>query len=314
VRAFSASQSQGEGALSYELGAEAAGRGWLDYVQGVTAMLRAAGRHTDGFDLYIESDVPAGAGLASSAALEVALLRGLDRAFALTLDGVAIALLGRRVETDFVGVPVGIMDQMASSLADARSALLLDTRTLEWRSVPLPAGIAFLVIGSGIAHSHVHGDYRTRRAESIAAAQALGVGELRDATLESLGECKALPETLARRARHIVRENARVLLAVAALEQGDAARLGRLFSESHASLRDDYEVSIPEIDELVQIAEGCTGVHGARITGGGFGGSVVAVVDSVSARTAGQCVTDAYARRTGRTATLLILRQDEPGA
>ena len=306
VRTFSASQSEAAQPLSYELGREAMSGGWLDYVQGVTAMLRAAGHETGGFDAYIESDVPAGAGLASSAALEVALLRALVAAFALDLDAVAIARIGRAAETDFVGVPVGIMDQMASSLADAGSALFLDTRTLDWRRVTLPPGLAFVVLGSGVAHSHVRGDYSTRRAESIAAAQSLGVGELRDATLDLLDAATTLPDVLARRARHVICENARVLAAVEALQQGDAARLGRLFGESHASLRDDYEVSIAEIDQLVELAEACPGVHGARLTGGGFGGSVVAVVDAAAAPEAARRIADAYEQRTGRKAASLV--------
>ncbi len=306
VRAFSASQSGAAQPLSYELGREAMSGGWLDYVQGVTAMLRAAGHATGGFDMYVESDVPAGAGLASSAALEVALLRALVLAFTLELDAVAIARIGRAAETDFVGVPVGIMDQMASSLADGGSALLLDTRTLDWRKVALPPEIAFVVLGSGIAHSHVRGDYSTRRAESIAAAQSLGGGVLRDGPRELLAAATTMPDVLARRARHVIRENARVLAAVEALQQGDAARLGRLFSESHASLRDDYEVSIAEIDQLVELAEACAGVHGARLTGGGFGGSVVAVVDAAAAPEAARRIADAYERHSGREATSLV--------
>ena len=199
--------------------------------------------------------MPLGSGLSSSAALEVAVLRGLRDLFGLALDDVRLAQLGQRAENDFVGAPVGVMDQMAASLADDRTALFLDTRTLRYEQVPLPDGGALVVINSGVAHNHASGDYRTRRAECERAAAALGVPQLRDLGPADLPRVAALPEPLDRRARHVVTEDERVLESVAAMKAGDLRRLGELFTASHASQRDDFEVSVPEIDLLVDLAQ-----------------------------------------------------------
>ncbi|HEU4411861.1 MAG TPA: galactokinase [Polyangiaceae bacterium] len=281
---------------AYELGAEARRGGWVDYLQGVTAALAAAGHRLGGFDALVESDVPLGAGLSSSAALEIALGRALRELFALPVDDVALAVAGRRAENELVGAPVGIMDQMASSLADERHALYLDTRSLAYERVPLPEGAELVVIDSGVAHRHADGGYKTRRAECERAAAALGVGALRDVGDARLAEASALPEPIGRRARHVVTENARVLAAVAALRAGDLAALGRLFDASHASLRDDFEVSVPELDRLVELARSRPGAFGARMTGGGFGGSIVALVERGRGVAIASAVAEAYAR------------------
>ena len=307
VRAASAAMDGGR-AATYRLGEEQRGGGWLDYVQGITRMLRDGEHRIRGFDLHLESEVPVGSGLSSSAALEVAVLRALRDAFALQLDDVALALLARRAESEFVGARVGIMDQMASSLADAESVLFLDTRSLAYQRVPLPAGIELAVIDSGIAHEHAGGEYNVRRAECEEAAARLGVPLLSDLTPADLPRLDVLPERLARRARHVVTENERVLRAVAALRGDDAARLGALVHASHVSLRDDYEVSTPGLDLLVELAEADRDVHGARLTGGGFGGSVVLVARSGSGRAAGARITRAYGERNGAVATLLVPR------
>src|SRR5689334_15748651 len=275
VRAASAEVEGGRPA-EYRLGEERPGRGWLDYVQGVTDRLRAGGHPVAGFDLAVTSDVPVGSGLSSSAALEVSVLRALRAALGLALDDVALALLAQRVETEFVGARVGVMDQMAASLAEGHALLFLDTRSLAWRRVPLPPSIELVVVDSGVAHSHATGEYNRRRAECEEAARRLGVALLRDVGPEELGRVANLPDVLARRARHVVTENARVLEAVGALEADDAERLGALLVRSHASLRDDYEVSSPELDLLVDLATADPDVWGARLTGGGFGGSIVA--------------------------------------
>jgi galactokinase len=272
VRATSAN-APGPG--RFEIGREARQGTWIDYVQGCVVAAREAGLRVSGFDLAVASDVPLGSGLSSSAALEVSLLRALREAFALPIDDVAIARLGRRAENDFVGAPVGIMDQMAASLADEHTALFLDTRSLAFERLPLPATTEIVVIDSGVAHAHAGGEYRTRRAECELASGLLGVRELRDVT--DLGLAASLPQPLDRRARHVLSENARVLEAVACMREGDAARLGALFDASHASLRDDFEVSVPDVDRLVALARGADGVFGARMTGGGFGGAIVAL-------------------------------------
>jgi len=290
----------------YRLGAEQRGRGWLDYVQGVTSVLAASGHTIGGFSARIESDVPVGSGLSSSAALEMSLFRALREAFDLSLSDEAMARLAQRAENDFVGAPVGIMDQMACMFADRSHALFLDTRTLAHERVPIPPNAALLVINSGVAHQHAGGDYRTRRAECERAAALLGVPELRDAGTDDLSRIAALPDPLSRRARHVVTENARVLETVMALGVGDLPAVGRLFSASHASMRDDFEVSVPAVDLLVHLAETQPGVYGARLTGGGFGGSIVALADPANAREAADRIAGEYARRSDNRATVLV--------
>jgi galactokinase len=296
--------------VSYQLGAEEKRRSWIDYLQGVTVVLQRAGHQIHGFDARISSRVPLGAGLSSSASFEVAVLRALRGLFALELDDVAVARLGQKVETEFVGAPVGIMDQMAASLADRGSALFLDTRSLTFEKVPLPAAADLVVVNSGVTHSHAGGEYRTRRAECEGAAQQLGVRMLRDLEIADLPRIEALPAPLRQRARHVVTENARVIEAVAALRAGDLPRLGQLLKTAHASLRDDFQVSVPEIDKLVEIADQTDGVHGARLTGGGFGGSIVVLADRDQAAAAAVTIARRYQEATGRTATTLRLREE----
>ena len=306
VRAFSVSPPARGGIDEYTLGSEARGRGWLDYVQGVTWALALDRPLPVGFDLRVATDIPLGSGLSSSAALEVALLRGLRDAFALDLDDVEIARLGRRAENDLVGAPVGILDQFASSLADERTALFVDTRSLAYERIPFPAAAELVVIDSGISHSHTGGEYRTRRAECERAAALLGVQELRDVGPAEEPRIAGLPAPLDRRARHVVSENARVLLAVAALRAEDPARLGALFDASHRSLRDDFEVSIPEIDLLVELARSDAAVFGARLTGGGFGGSVIALARAGEGAAAAHRIAAACAARGVRAPTVLL--------
>jgi len=298
------------GVEEYVLGRETRGRGWLDHVQGLTWALRADGALILGFDLRITSRVPMGAGLASSAALEVAVLRALRAAFRLALDDVELALVAQRAESEFVGARVGVMDHMVASLGVPGAALLLDTGSLERRSIPLPPEAELVVIDSGVAHHHGSGGYNTRRAECERAAALLGVSALRELTAVDAARIAALPEPLARRVRHVVGENERVLAAVGALEAGDLVGLGALLDRSHASLRDDYEVSTPEIEALVAAARSEREVLGARLTGGGFGGAVLALARRGSAAAAAGRIAAAYGRRTGRSATVLV----PPGA
>jgi galactokinase len=306
VRVWSRELSLGEVFEAYRLGAERPRQTWVDYIQGVTVALRSAGHVVPGFDLALASDVPLGSGLSSSAALEVSVLRALRQLFSLRIDDVEIARLGRAAETDFVGAPIGIMDQMASSLGRPGVALFLDTRTLATETVALPDGTALIVINSGVAHQHAQGDYRTRRAECERAASLLGVTELREIGVDQLDRVSALPGPLDRRARHVVTENQRVLDAVAAMRAGDAAGLGRLFTASHVSQRDDYECSVREVDELVAIALREPSVFGARLTGGGFGGSIVALASEVHAAAAAAHIAAEYERRVDRKATVLV--------
>ncbi|MDI1475910.1 galactokinase [Polyangium sp. y55x31] len=304
VRVWSA--AIGAEPLEYVLGEEVRRGAWIDYVQGVTRVLADEGFALAGFDLRITSSVPLGSGLSSSAALEVSLARGLRDLFGLPLDDVRIAVVGRRAENEFVGAPVGIMDQMAASLASTWAALFLNTRTLAYEIVPLPVDIELVVIDSGIKHEHAGGDYRLRKAECERAAALLGVEQLCDLGEDADDRIRALPEPLDRRVRHVLSENARVPAAVAAMRRGDLDGLGSLFRASHVSMRDDYEVSTPEIDTLVEFAHGEADVFGARLTGGGFGGSVVMIARRGSGAAAGARIARAYAEQTGQTPAVLL--------
>lgn len=308
VRAASANAGNGQ-ISEYELGGEARRHEWVDYLMGVTSVLANAGHALRGFDLRVHSAVPLGAGLSSSASFEVAVIRALRTAFALELDDVRVAQLGQKTETDFVGAPIGIMDQMAASLADRGTALFLDTRDLSFERVPLPAASDVVVLNSGVTHSHAGGEYRTRRAECEQAAELLGVRVLRDLTMADLPRIEGLPEAPRRRARHVVTENDRVVQMVQALRGQDLARVGELLYAGHRSLRDDFQVSVPEIDLIVELASKTPGVYGARLTGGGFGGSVVIVADLARAAEIGEDIAGRYARESGRTPTVLRLKE-----
>ncbi|MDB5779673.1 MAG: galK [Polaromonas sp.] len=255
-------------------------------------------------EIHVSSDVPIGVGLSSSAALEVATLRCLRQLLALPMDDVQIARIAQRAEIDYAGVRCGIMDQMASSLADTSRALLLDTRTLERRFVPLPPDSRVLVLDSGISRSLAGSAYNQRRAECEQAAKLLGVGSLRD--VAQVAQLAALPELLQRRARHVVTENARVLQAVDCTEAG---AFGELMNASHASLRDDYEVSTPGLDTLVALLQAQPGVFGARLTGAGFGGACVALCRAGAEQEVAVAVLDAY-RQAGGTGRQLVPSED----
>ena len=243
------------------------------YVYGCLALARAQRADVPGLDIEVTSEVPMGVGLSSSAALEVATLRCLRTLLDLPFDDVVIAQLAQRAEIEFAGVNCGIMDQMASSLASTDRAVLIDTRSLERREVPLPPGSAVLVLDSGVARTLAGSGYNQRRSECEQAARALGVASLRD--VQRLEDIERLPdELLRRRARHVFTETARVLQAA---ECRDPAEFGRLMNASHASLRDDYQVSTPELDLLVRWLQAEEGVFGARLTGAGFGGACVAL-------------------------------------
>jgi galactokinase len=262
---------------------------FASYVYGCLRELREHSFEAPPLNIHISSMIPIGVGLSSSAALEVATLRALRQLFNLPLDDVAIAQLAQRAEIRYAGVNCGIMDQMASSLADAHSMLFLDTRTLQRRVLPLPARAEILVIDSGIARSLAASKYNERRAECEQAAQLLGVRALRDVI--DAAALTTLPQPLRRRVRHVVTENHRVLRAV---ELIDAAMFGELMNASHRSLRDDYEVSIPQVDRLVELLQTQSTVHGARLTGAGFGGACVALCFEGETYAIGERVLAAY--------------------
>jgi galactokinase len=301
-----AHSSIGDAVHPFVLGDESPGLGWIDYVQGVTAVAARSGLKLQGFSVSIASNVPVGAGVSSSAALTVALLRALRAALNLAVDDVEIARLSQRVETEFVGVPVGIMDQMACSLGRQNEALFIDTRTLAIERIPLPASIELIVIDSGITHKHAGGGYAARKRESFAAAASLGSAWLRDIPIQQLPRIEALATEPAKRARHVVTENHRVLEAVTALRAGDVVRFGELLNASHASLRDDYEVSTGDIDTLVASAQQDPDIYGARMTGGGFGGAVVMLARRGRGREAAKRIADGYTQRTGLRGSILM--------
>jgi galactokinase len=250
--------------------------GWAAYPLGVAHVLLAS----KGFDLFIDSDVPVGAGLSSSAAIECAVALGLDELLGLGNDRRALARAGQRAENEVVGAPTGIMDQSASLLGKADHAVFLDCQSLEAESVELgfaAAGLELVIIDTRVAHRLTDGGYATRRAACEAAAKAFEVPSLRHLTLKSLEDGRELIDDVTfRRARHIVTENDRVLDFVAALKLADFARCGELMVESHASMRDDFEISVDELDTAVEISMR-HGAFGARMTGGGFGGAAIAL-------------------------------------
>ena len=280
-------RSREAGEAAYDLGREAPGAGWLDYVQGVTAALAARGHVLTGATLEVESDIPMGAGLASSAAFGIAVLKALRTLGRLELDDLDLARIAQAAEHEFAGARVGIMDPLAALFCREGFALLVDTRTLATREVPLLPQAELVVIDSGVRHRHAGGEYNARRDECAAACTALGVRSLRDVPEDWE---KRLPPVLKKRVRHVVHENARVLDAVRALEERDARALGRLLLESHISLRDDYEVSIPPLDRLVEVGAAEPSVFGGRMTGGGFGGSVLLLAEKGKGRAAGERV------------------------
>jgi galactokinase len=300
---------QGDGAV-VELGIDelAPGRpdGWAGYPAGVVHGLRD--RLPGGVSILVDTDVPVGAGLSSSAALTCSVALALRDLAAPELQPQDLVELARRAENDFVGAPTGILDQSASVLCTRGHALFLDTRDLVSEQVPLDlaaAGLALLVIDSGVTHDHADGGYGDRRRECEAAAQRLGVPLLREvddvAALDVLADGTAEGEVLLRRARHIVTEDARVLAVVAALRgDADPRTVGPVLTAGHASLRDDFEISIPLLDACVEAALEA-GAHGARMVGGGFGGSAIALVDADSVDAVTAAVTTRFAREGAGT-------------
>lgn len=277
------------------------------YVFGCLREVHALGFAIPSLDIHISSAVPMGVGLSSSAALEVAMLRALRQLFSAKFDDVQIASMAQRAEVVYAGVHCGIMDQMAASLADTSHALFLDTRTLERRRVPLPPGSEVLVLDSGVARSLAASGYNTRRAECELAARQLKVASLRELNdasggLLPLEAINTLPEPLRRRVRHVVSENLRVLRAVQGV---GGEEFGALMNASHSSLRDDYEVSVPQLDRLVALLQSQPGIYGARLTGAGFGGACVALCMADSAREIGRIVLQDF-NRSGAGGRILV--------
>ncbi|NXI05076.1 GALK1 Galactokinase, partial [Pachycephala philippinensis] len=267
---------------------------WANYVKGVVQLYRAG--PVPGFSAVIASDIPLGGGLSSSAALEVATYTFLQQLCPDDGDLVAKALACQKAEHTFAGMPCGIMDQFISVMGREGHALLIDCRSLETVLVPLSdAGLAVLITNSNVRHTLTGSEYPTRRRQCEQAAAALGKASLRDATLAELEEARSrLGDEVFRRARHVIGETARTAQAAQALQRRDYSTFGRLMVESHNSLRDDYEVSCPELDELVAAALEVDGVYGSRMTGGGFGGCTVTLLEAGAADRAQQHIQEKY--------------------
>jgi galactokinase len=282
--------------------------GWSDYIAGVAWALGEAGFPLRrGLDGVMSGDVPQGAGLSSSAALELATARALAGASSLPWNAPRMALIAQRAENAWVGVQSGIMDQMISAAACAGRALLIDCRSLETRQVPVPTDAAIVVLDTATRRELVASAYNERRAQCEAAAAYFGVPKLRDvdeATFEA--RSAGLDDVTRRRARHVVTENARTLRAAAALEAGDLAEVGRLMDASHVSLRDDFEVSRQELDTIVELARAQRGCFGARMTGAGFGGCAVALVEVGQAPALAREVAARYEQATGLTPSVYV--------
>jgi galactokinase len=280
-------------------------RHWSDYAIGVAVTLERAGYRLRGAHLQIRGEVPVGSGLSSSAAVEVATACALVANSNLTVERRELALLCQKAENEFVGARVGVMDQFTSLFGQAQRALLLDCRSLEFKLLPLPDTVNLVICNTMVKHALASSAYNERREQCEAGVRHLAqylpnVKALRDVTIEQLKQFgRDLPEVVYRRCRHVITENARVLAAAEALEQHDLHRFGELMAQSHNSLRDDYEVSSRELDLMVELARKEKGVYGARITGGGFGGSTVNLVDTRAVEEFKQTVPKEYYRISG---------------
>lgn len=248
---------------------------WARYVEGVASIMERSGYRLTGANLLIDSNVPIGAGLSSSAALEVAIGFALSSISGKDVEKWDLAKIGQRAEHEYAGVRSGIMDQFASAFGVKNHALFLDCRSLEWSPIPLSSA-KFIICNTKTKHELADGEYNKRRADCEEAAKLLGKNSLRDVSLEEFSaKSDDLPERLRRRARHVITENRRVVAAIKALKNNDLVRFGTLMDASHESLRDDYEVSSRELDQMVEIVRAQPGVLGSRMTGGGFGGCTV---------------------------------------
>jgi galactokinase len=287
---------------------------WSDYPLGVLYVLHEEGVRIPAFSMTLQGDVPVGAGLSSSAAIEVATMAAVLALANVKIPLPRMAQLCQKAENSFVGASTGIMDQFIACCGAADHALLLDCRSLQFRLAPIPADVSLVISNTMVKHTHAGGEYNTRRAEveegtAILRRHRPEIKKLRDATVDDLkrwgGE---MPENVLKRVRHIITENNRTVAAADALERGDLKTLGRLLYEAHASYRDDFEASCPEADLLVELASKQKGCIGARLTGGGFGGCTVNLVETARAREFGEALREGYKQATGIDADIYLCR------
>jgi galactokinase len=290
---------------------------WSDYVRGVALMLARDGHRLTGVDMILDGNVPLGSGLSSSAALEVSVGYALLAAAGIPVDLTALALTGQRAENEFVGMRCGIMDQFIACHGAAGKALLIDCRSLDSRLVPIDAKARLVICNTMVHHEHVASEYNTRRRDCERGVELLkpvlpGIRALRDVSRAELERhAGRLPEVVYRRCRHVVTENDRTERAAAALDEGDLALAGRLMAESHESMRDDFEITVPEVDRMVELNAGVPGVFGARMTGGGFGGCTISLVEAGAVERFTATVGPAYQAATGLTPVIFA---SSPGA
>jgi galactokinase len=286
---------------------------WSDYVVGTAVALEKSGYKLRGANLVVGGEVPLGSGLSSSAAIEVSTGFALLNISGHAIDRKQLALACQRAENEFVGARCGIMDQFISAHGRAGHALMLDCRSLEATALPLPTNLRLLVCNTGVKHSHAAGEYNARRQQCeegvrLLSSEIPGIQSLRDVGSALLERHKgALPELIYWRCRHVVTENERVQRMAGAIETADLSAIGGLMADSHRSLRDDYQVSCMELDIMVEIAAGLSGVIGARMTGGGFGGCTVNLVDAQSAESVRRSVAEQYEARTRIRAETYVL-------
>lgn len=280
---------------------------WANYPVGVLKILREAGFEIGGMRLNVSSNLPPGSGLSSSAAFEVATAVAALELFGLSIEPMALAKLCQKAENDFVGVRSGLLDQATSVFGKEGEAVLLDFRATTSRTVPMPPAGALLIVDSGVPHQLTGGEYNERRNQCHAAAEALGVTALRDVTSDELST-KSLDPLLRARALHIVGENERVLAGALALESGQMGKFGQLMFQSHESSKHNFQNSTSFLDALVEIAASIDGVFGARLTGGGFGGATVWLVEKDKAEKILALVSEAYRQKTGAICTALITK------
>jgi galactokinase len=287
-------------------------RHWSDYVIGVVRKLAEQGIMLPGASLLIDGNVPQGAGLSSSASLEVAVCKAFLDVSRNEMEGTEMARLCQRAENEFVGARCGIMDQFVSVHGRRDHALLLDCRSLGYRHQPIPAEVRLVICNTMVRHSVAGGEYNQRRKECETAAEFFsrivpGAKALRDVSMENFEKhCSALPESVRKRCRHVIRENTRVIQAVEALARDDMDRFGQLMRESHASLRDDFEVSCTELDTMAELAGQIDGVYGARMTGGGFGGCTINLVRGDKVETFQTRMEEGYVRATGKRPEIYV--------
>lgn len=280
---------------------------WSEYVKGVTAVLQEEGYTLNGWDGAMQGNVPKGSGLSSSAALELAITRALTANQPDQWQASQMALLSQKAENEWVGVNCGIMDQMISASGQAGKALLIDCRTLESELVPLPPQTRVIIMDTATRRGLVDSAYNERRQQCEEAATFFNVDKLRDVSLTQFeAKAEGLPPLTRQRAQHVITENARTQQAALAMKNGDATQLGQLMNQSHLSLRDDFEVSSDALNQMVEIAQAQTGCYGARMTGAGFGGCAVALVDEMYAETFTQQVSEQYEQATNLKPALYV--------